>query len=151
MLVLAVLGVSYASSTRAWLEQRSEINALNAEIAERRADVADLQQAKRRWHDPAYIEAQARLRFGWVLPGEIGYRVIGDDGELLSDGSNELTDPTAVPPVEEPEWWETSWGSVVAAGEEPRPPDQHAEQRQRKPVDRIAERLHGQRDRPGDG
>ena len=154
LLVLAVLGVSYASSMRAWLDQRSQINSLNAEIAEQRADVADLQEAKRRWHDPAYIEAQARLRFGWVLPGETGYRVLGADGEMLSDGSSELTNPTTGTPAGEPEWWETSWGSVVAAGEEPKPPDRDDKpgQRPRIPADRIAEEDRGRpRDDPGDG
>ena len=36
VLVLAVLGVSYASSIRAWLNLRSEQNALSAQIAAQR-------------------------------------------------------------------------------------------------------------------
>ncbi|MBA2444339.1 MAG: septum formation initiator family protein [Nocardioidaceae bacterium] len=119
LLVLAVLAVSYASSVRAWLNQRSEINELSAQISERRAAVAELEQTKRRWEDPAYIEAQARLRFSWVMPGEIGYTVIDEDGSVLTGGRG-LSEPVADrEPVEEPEWWETSWASVVEAGVDP--------------------------------
>ncbi len=119
LLVLAVLTVSYASSMRAWLKQRSEINTLSAEIATHKADVAVLEQTRRRWHDPAYIETQARLRFGWVLPGETGYRVIGADGNILSDGVGELSDPNVAAPAHQPEWWQNAWGSVVDAGANP--------------------------------
>lgn len=119
LLVLAVLAVSYASSVRAWLHQRGEINALTSEIAQRKADLQELEQSKRRWHDPAFIKTQARLRFGWVMPGETGYRVIGDDNEIIADGANQLADPDTVLPRDEPEWWESGWGSVVEAGKTP--------------------------------
>jgi len=120
LLVVAVLAVSYASSTRAWLKQRSEINTLNTQIADQRADVASLVQAKKRLHDPAYIESQARLRFGWIMPGEMGYRVIGSDGQVLPNGTSTLSQP--VKPVKrDSEWWQGLYGSVVAAGEVPSP------------------------------
>jgi cell division protein FtsB len=118
VLVLAVLAVSYASSTRAWLRQRGELNQLNAEIAAQRAQVAELEQAKRRLHDPAYIKEQARARFGWVMPGETGYRVIGDDGEVITDSSSALSEPVDSSADLPSQWWDTAWGSVVAAGDE---------------------------------
>ena len=63
LLVVAVLAVSYASSMRAWLKQRSDINTLNAQIADQRANVAALQESKQRdCDDPAYIESEARKR-----------------------------------------------------------------------------------------
>ena len=118
LLVAAVLAVSYASSARAWLQQRSDISTLRSQIIQHKAGIARLQQAERRWHDPAYIEAQARLRFGWVMPGETGYRVIDSNGHVLPDGASQLTQPAAAarqPPV----WWKAAWGSVVAAGNDP--------------------------------
>jgi cell division protein FtsB len=118
VLVVAVLAVSYASSMRAWLQQRSDINTLSAQIAAGRAEVAALREAKQRWHDPAYIRTQARLRFGWVMPGETGYRVIDDNGDILASGS-QLSDPPVTSPKSSPEWWETAWSSVVAAGRDP--------------------------------
>lgn len=118
-LIVAVLAVSYASSMRAWLKQRSDVNTLTAEIVSRRAQVAQLEQSKRRWHDPAYIETQARLRFGWVMPGEIGYHVIGTNGKVWTDGTRALSAPDAVTARSHPEWWQRAWGSVVEAGKTP--------------------------------
>ena len=74
LVVVAVLVVSYASSMRAYLEQRQQINTLQQQIASSKASIAKAEREKRRWKDPAYVEAQARSRFGWVLPGETSYR-----------------------------------------------------------------------------
>lgn len=136
LLVLAVLAVSYASSMRAWLTQRSELNSLRQQISEQRVDVAALQQQTRRWQDPAYIETQARLRFGWLMPGETGYRVLGSDGEVLSSGGSELSDPT--PSAQEPsQWWAEQWDSVVEAGQDPSQTADRRHRPTRTPVDRI--------------
>ncbi len=150
LLVLAVLAVSYASSMRAWLKQRSDINQLNAQIAEQQADVVALQQDRQRWRDPAYIETQARLRFGWIMPGETGYRVLGPDGAVLPDGGSELSDATTPDVGDEPEWWESQWDGVVEAGTD------HAEERSTKdskPKRAPAERIGGgvRETEPGDG
>ncbi len=116
VLVLAVLTVSYASSMRAYLEQRSQIDALRATIADAQGNISRLQREKRRWHDKAYVEQQARERFGFVMPGEVGYQVIGLDGKPL-DRSTSLSDPgQASDPVTRPAWWQSAWGSVEAAG-----------------------------------
>lgn len=115
--VLAVLVVSYASSARAWLDQREHINDLEEQIAADEARVEELTEEKQRWNDPAYVEAQARERFGWVLPGEVGYRVIDEDGEPLG-GSSDLNRPTADGEETGPAWWDAAWGSVQAAGAE---------------------------------
>ena len=126
VLVLAVLMVSYASSLRAFLEQREHLSSLRASIAESSTNIDDLEREKQRWEDPAYVEMQARQRFGWVMPGEIGFQVIDENGNPLAD-DNSLTDPDAVVEVDKPLWWESAWGSVEAAGnpkkEMPRPAD----------------------------
>ncbi len=132
VLVVAVLAVSYASSMRAWLKQRSDINTLNAQIDQQRADVAALREAKRRLHDPAYIESEARQRFGWILPGETGYRVIGDNGQVLSDGGSELSDPARPATDPAPEWWQDVYGSVEQAGQAA-PATSGSSQQQRDP------------------
>jgi cell division protein FtsB len=119
LLVVAVLAVSYASSMRAWLKQRSDINTLNAQIADQRQDVATLRQQKARLHDPAYIASLARSRFGWILPGETGYRVIGANGEVLSDGGSTLSDPATQAKPPPTEWWQDTYATVIAAGAEP--------------------------------
>src|SRR4051812_7524916 len=55
VLVLAVLTVSYASSMRAYFQQRSQIGALKDQIALRQASIADLEREKERWQDPAFV------------------------------------------------------------------------------------------------
>jgi hypothetical protein len=119
VVVLAVLLVSYATSLRAYLTQRAHIDELEAQIARDRHAVAALREEKRRWQDPAYVEAQARERFGWVLPGEIGFRVIGEDGQPL-DVASELTDPAEMGADPDAEWWSATWTSIRGAGAEPR-------------------------------
>jgi cell division protein FtsB len=116
-LLLAALVVSYASSLRAWLEQHREISGLQSQIAATKDSVAQMRQEKARWHDPAYIEAQARERFAWVLPGEIGFTVIDGHG---APADNDLLDPAMSPSVGQ-DWWQRTWGSVLAAAAEPKP------------------------------
>jgi len=115
VLVLAVLTVSYASSMRAYLEQRRQIETLQKDISTSQAAIASLQREKRRWRDPAYQRAMVHQRLGWVMPGEIGFRVIGENGKPLGPHDS-LSDPTSVTKANRPLWWQSAWGSVVAAG-----------------------------------
>lgn len=115
MLVLAVLAVSYASSMRAYLEQKQHLQELRESIADSRKNIAALQREKRRWKDPAFVEAQATQRLSWVMPGEISFQVIGEDGRPL-DHEDTLSDPDAIDVENEPAWWETAWQTMKAAG-----------------------------------
>ena len=139
--VLIVLVLSYASSLRAWLDQRSELAALDAKIAERRATVAALEEEIGRWQDPAYVRAQARERFGWVLPGEVGYRVIGADGKPLGGMPDLPVEPSAEPAHPPEDWWAGLWGSVQAAGREPE--QQATPKREHAPATRIGPQRPG--------
>ena len=124
MLVLAVLMVSYASSLRAYFEQREHLASLRESITSSQGNIKDLKREKSRWRDPAYVEAQARARFGWVMPGEIGYQVIAENGEPLTKDDS-LSDPGVGADGDQPLWWESAWGTVLAAGnpqDEPPPP-----------------------------
>jgi cell division protein FtsB len=114
LVVVALLVVSYASSMRAYLQQHSQVQALQDQIANSRHQIQLLQREKQRWHDNAYVEAQARERFGWVLPGETAYQVIGKDGKPLQDTS-ELSNPATVGRSVPAAWWSKAWGSVRAA------------------------------------
>ncbi len=112
--VLAVLVVSYASSMRAYLEQRTHIADLRAQVASSDRDIKSLEREKRRWGDDAYVEAQARERFGWVMPGETSYQVIGRDGKPL-ETSDELTNPDTVAQEVPEAWWDKLHSSLEAA------------------------------------
>ncbi len=121
VLVLAVLAVSYASSLKAYLQQRAHIAELKAEIARTSADIDDLEREKRRWSDEAYVRAQARERFGFVMPGETSYVVLDEHGEPVETRAR-LHDPREVLAEETTAWWDDAWASVELAGDPP--PDQ---------------------------
>lgn len=118
--VVAVLTVSYASSLRAWLEQRDHIADLQRQISQSEKEISALEREKRRWKDDAYVEQQARERFGFVMPGEKAYRVLDEDGKPL-----DIDTPLGTPVEPEPEtpeaWWEVAWDSVLLAGDPPTP------------------------------
>lgn len=113
LLVLAALVASYASSLRAYLDQRAQIAAVEQSIAASERGIAELEREKQRWADPAYVVAQARARFAFGFPGEVGYQVLDEDGRPL-DHEDSLSPPPEAP--DRPEWWETTVRSVVVAG-----------------------------------
>ncbi|MDI6909148.1 septum formation initiator family protein [Nocardioides sp.] len=117
VLVLAVLTVSYASSLRAYLQQRDQIGDLKSQIALRQASIEDLEREKGRWEDPAYVRQQAR-ELNFVMPGETSYVVLDENGDPLESDTS-LTDPATVAPKPPRAWWSTAWESVEAAGDPP--------------------------------
>ena len=123
VLVLSVLMVSYASSFRAFLEQRDQQRELDDQIAQSTASIKELEREKERWKDPAFTELAARKAFGFVMPGEIGFTVIDENGEPLREVDT-LSEPARSTDAGEPEWYDAVWGSVLVAGNPPDPADQ---------------------------
>lgn len=78
--VVALLVLALSVPVRAWLSQRAEVAALQSDIATSSARIAELQTELTRWSDPAFIATEARRRLHFVLPGEIGYVTISNDG-----------------------------------------------------------------------
>lgn len=112
--VVLLLVASYTASFRAWWGARQEIQATKAERAVLKAEIKQLENQQDRFDDPAYIKQQARERFGWVMPGEVGYRVIGADGSVRGEVPV-LAEP---PEVRQPQWYDKLWSSVEVAGSE---------------------------------
>ncbi len=110
LVVVAGIGMVLAHSLRVYFTQAEEIAAVKAEIAVEQDKIADLNDKLERWNDPAYVRSIARSRLGWVLPGEVGYRVLDADGKPLDGAAIELE--AAEPPQL---WWEKMWGSVQVA------------------------------------
>lgn len=120
--VALVLLLSSVGSLRVWLIQANELAVAQRQIEERSAEVAQLQEELARWNDPAYVRAQARTRLGWVMPGEVGYRVIGTDGTVLS-GTAEIEGVGASQSNDlEARWWDRLGVSVRSADETPTEP-----------------------------
>jgi len=108
----AVLSVTFVSSFSVYLGQQREIAETKAAIAADQQRIAELQDELTRWQDPAYIKARAREQLGWVMPGEVGYRVVDANGQVI--GTTVETPPARAdtPP---PAWYDTLWSSLQTA------------------------------------
>ncbi|GAB3699421.1 FtsB family cell division protein [Mariniluteicoccus flavus] len=116
--VLAFLLLSYAGSLRIYLDTERQ-NAENAQTIQRsQAHIDELNAKLRRWDDPDFVRAQARERLGWVMPGEIGYRVIGPDGKPVGTRIEPMPNEAAPP---QRQWWQRMWGAIRTA-DTPVPP-----------------------------
>jgi cell division protein FtsB len=110
--VVAVLALSYASSLSVYWSQQRDIVEARAQIIERTAAIEQMQDSLARWDDPDFVRAQARERLGWVMPGEVGYRVIGADGQLWDGQAAPIADQAK---TEQGPWFERLWATVKAA------------------------------------
>jgi cell division protein FtsB len=109
LLVVAALVLSMVVPLRAFFEQRADLAALRATTSAQEQRVAELEATKLRWQDRAYVEAQARSRLHFVLPGEVGYVVLGPE-EAPAPGSAEKSSGAS-----EQAWFSKVWGSVSDA------------------------------------
>ncbi len=111
-LVVCLLAISLAYPLREYLSQRGDIADYRASVAEQEDRVAELQGQHERWNDEAYVQAQARERLHYVMPGETSYVVLESDDAPASDGVVEaLPSETKRSP-----WFTDLWSSVEAAG-----------------------------------
>lgn len=86
--VVALVSVgSVLGPARTWVEQRSDLSALRADVAAREQRVAGLQADSQRWDDPAYAASQARARLQYVVPGETRYAVLGAPASASPDAA----------------------------------------------------------------
>lgn len=107
-------------SVRAYLGQRAELDALEAEVAAAHREEEDLRAELERWQEPAYVQAQARDRLSYVFPGETAYRVI--DPEVVPE--TPVVEGSATPetgaalPIggSGTPWYTTIWESIEIAG-----------------------------------
>jgi cell division protein FtsB len=120
VLVVSVLTISYASSLKAYFQQHSQIQELRGQIASSESSIQRLEAEKARWNDPAYVREQARARFGYLMPGQTSYVVIGQDGKPLAAQAT-LSDPRTDTSSTPTAWWTTEWKSVELAGNPPDP------------------------------
>ncbi len=77
LLIVAAL-VVLAPSLKTLVEQRQQIDALQESVDQAKQSVSQLKGQLDRWKDPVYVEAQARSKLYYVMPGDISYFVVGD-------------------------------------------------------------------------
>jgi hypothetical protein len=104
-------------SLRDFVNQQAELAAVRDDVAERERRIADLQDQLDRWEDPAFVMAQARQRFGFVMPGEVGYVVLDEPVAELK-----AADPSAAAAADAAQtdraWFGRLWESLEQAGAE---------------------------------
>ena len=117
-LLMVFLAVLLIPTLRGYLQQRSQIDALNDQVTRQQQTVNNLQRERNRWNDPNYVAQQARERLGFAKPGERAYIVIDDQGkkQQVEDGTGVRNDKAG----QARPWYGQLWGSVVSSGEAPK-------------------------------
>ncbi|MCC3280095.1 septum formation initiator family protein [Arthrobacter sp. zg-Y40] len=105
-MVMVAITVLLAPSVRTYLQQRSDIAAARAEIAQAQEKQSELEVQLGRWEDPAYIKQQARDRIFLVMPGEKRYLVKGENGVEEAEAKAAEEEP------EDLQWVDSLWDSV---------------------------------------
>jgi len=113
--VLVVLIASYLQSLIVYVDQQRQIATTQQANAATQANIDSMRNEITRWQDPSYVKAQARERLGWAVPGDIGYVVVGPNGQPVASGAS-ITQTGALPAGEHaPTWFDQMWGSVKTA------------------------------------
>lgn len=115
-IVILMAFVLITPTLRAYVRQQEELRELNTELAAAQEEARDLEAAVRRWNNDEFIRSQARERFGFVLPGEISYRVV-DPETILGEEAELEADLVAAIPVGSGPWYMDVWESIRVAGE----------------------------------
>jgi hypothetical protein len=102
--------IAVALPLKLWLGQRGDIARLTTQTHRTQARLSQLNAEHRRWHNPAYVEAQARQRLHYVLPGQKSYIVLGKDHRTRVAVARHRAVAAAGP------WYSQFWASDQAAG-----------------------------------
>jgi cell division protein FtsB len=107
-IVVCALAFTIAVPLRTYLSQRSEVSVQEQRRAELQNEVAQLEARKAQLSDPAQVEAEARRRLRYVMPGETPYMV-----QLPEDKPNTQQQSPGQRPAQQGVWYETLWRSVT--------------------------------------
>jgi cell division protein FtsB len=112
VLVLAVASVMLAVALpfKIWLGQRGDIASLTAQTRQTESRLAHLSARHRKWQDPAYVEAQARKRLHYALPGKPTHVVFRTPRATSPTAATSAGAPATGP------WYSQLWASVDTAG-----------------------------------
>jgi cell division protein FtsB len=106
-LVVCALALTVAVPLRNYLSQREELSALSAEQQQKTQQLQALTQRANQLRDPAYVQAEARERLGYVRAGEIPFvvQLPGDDAAAQAGPGPEGPSP----------WFDKLWSDVRGA------------------------------------
>lgn len=110
VVVVCALGLTVAVPLRTYLGQRAEIAAQIHQRQQLRGELAHLRHSKAQLSDPAHIEAEARRRLRYVMPGETPY-VVQLPQESIVPGTEHT--PASKQDRTRPPWYEGLWHDVT--------------------------------------
>lgn len=105
--VMVFLVVSISVPVSNHYEFVDEQRSLNAEQTSLQSQIVNLQRQQNKLNDPEYVKAQARQRFGAVMPGETPYRVVDDQTAQRAAAEAEKQAEANKRP-----WNDVLWGSI---------------------------------------
>jgi cell division protein FtsB len=106
-IVFCALALSVAVPLRTYLGQRDDVARQEELKAELREQVDALEARKAELDDPAQVEAEARRRLRYVMPGETPYMV-----ELPDDQGAETGGKPEQGKVKDESWYQLLWNAV---------------------------------------
>jgi cell division protein FtsB len=107
VLVVCALALTVAVPLRNFLTQRAELSSLRAQHRRESQQLDALDKRLNQLRDPAYVQAEARERLGYVKTGEIPFVV-----QLPGEGAAAQADPGPGGPSP---WFDQLWGDVRGA------------------------------------
>lgn len=106
-----------ASPLTQYLAQQEEIRQAKSELAAVKERVETLEAEKALWSDPIFIQAQARERLGFVMPGQTLYITKDQHHGDATARLNKRTDEVNRLRREKTPFFVTGWDSIVVAGQ----------------------------------
>ncbi len=106
-IVVCALAFTIAVPLRTYLSQRADVAAQEREVEELEAEVDRLEKRRDELRDPAQVEAEARRRLRYVMPGETPYIVQFPDSRAQRGSAADDR------PAEPEPWYEMLWNSVT--------------------------------------
>jgi cell division protein FtsB len=115
--VLVLLVVLLAAPLHRFLTARSALAQSVSARDNGQRDLKQLQQLNAQLSDPAYIEAQARSRLQYAMPGDTVYQVV-EPGQQSGINTNEGKS-TSSTTIAGNTWNQRLWGSLESADRSP--------------------------------
>jgi len=110
--LIVLLLVLLASPLNRYFASRSDLSKAASQLHDDKARLAQLKAQQKQWGDPGYIQAQARHRLQYAMPGDTVYVVVNHGATNEIDKSATVAAKNAPGPG-----WNTKlWDSVSRAG-----------------------------------
>ena len=109
--LVIVLLVLLASPLHRYFASRGDVAHARQQLQQDQKSLAELQQQQQKWSDPGYIQAQARQRLMYAMPGDTVYVVVGPGHQSTIQQTSNTTVAK-----QQTTWNQKLWQSVQAAG-----------------------------------